>query len=110
MFTIFAVIWMTTSTFALKSQVLRHPESQTRLVGDVAVLKCKLSNVPAHDENVVQWTRNGLGLGYKLGGKSLDFLFISLASSIHLQMLIYSTKTLTIFFSKTFQVSRSVET
>ena len=62
---------MTSSTFALKSEVLRHPESQTRLIGDNVVLKCKLSNVPAHDDNVVQWTRNGLGLGYNIGGKFL---------------------------------------
>ena len=89
MFTVLVVIWMTASTYALKSEVLRHPESQTRLVGDVAVLKCKLSNVPAHDENVVQWTRNGLGLGYKLGGKFLGS-FVLLASVLYLKILVYN--------------------
>ena len=93
MFTVFVVIWMTASTYALKSEVLRHPESQTRLVGDVAVLKCKLSNVPAHDENVVQWTRNGLGLGYKLGGKFLD-IFFSSSFLLYLKMLIYNAENL----------------
>ena len=49
----------------MKSEIVEQPSSQDVLIGGRATFKCRIKNVLTKQAKV-QWTKNGLGLGYEL--------------------------------------------